>query len=99
MLYKIRIINNTIVFISIILLSCTKMSNNIISESSQRRAPVKATYIEYRDLNLGKIDVSSKNEKILVLKNKSKKAVVLNAVSASCSCLSFRFKKKHHTTK
>lgn len=54
MSYKIRIINNTIVFISIILLSCTKMSNNIISEYSQRRAPVKATYIEYRDLNLGK---------------------------------------------
>lgn len=91
--YRIGIINNTIVFISLILLSCTKKSNNIMSEYPQRRGPVKATYIEYKDINLEKIDVHSKNEKKLVLKNKSKKAVVLNAVSASCSCLSFKFKK------
>lgn len=77
----------------LLLHGCTAHNSRKDSTLIDDKSPVKATFIEYNDLNFGKLKSSTrKYSKILVLKNKSRKNVLLNSVSAGCSCLSFN----HH---
>lgn len=78
-------------------LTCFLILHGCIAHNSRKdpslignKSPVEATFIEYNDLNFGKLKNSTrKYSKILVLKNKSHKKVLLNSVSTGCSCLSF----------
>lgn len=85
----------TFVLFFIAIASCSKRDNYKSVEPNKQEYHTEAGFVEYQDLNYGSIkDASKKYVKTLVLKNISKKVVVINEVSAGCSCLSFNLHEK-----
>lgn len=91
MLFK---FSKVVVGVALLLLihGCSAHSSRKTTTVVDNKCPVEATFIEFHDLNFGKLKNSKgKYSRTLVLKNKSHKKVLLSAVSAGCSCLSFNY--------